>query len=70
MSEEIPQYDLKLSYDELANHIFTSLINLAYVPGEDEVLDIADIVFEFIFDMLIDAGIELHAISELEEGEE
>lgn len=37
-----------LNYDAVAQHLFESLIDDGYAPGEDEILDLTDIVMDLI----------------------
>ena len=38
---------LHLDYNDVANYVYNNLIDLGYVPTEDEVLDVADIMYDF-----------------------
>lgn len=46
----------ELHYDDVAEHVFTCLIDMGYAPNEDELFDIADIVFDFAVNLHLQLG--------------
>lgn len=58
-----------LNYNDVADHIFQRLLDLGYVPESDEVLDLSDIIFEFLVTFIAATGAEMQFI-EYEEGDE
>jgi hypothetical protein len=63
-------YDFQLNYDDLAEHIYTELIDLGYAPEGDEVLDIADFMMDFILNLFANAGVEMYMLEDDTEGED
>lgn len=39
--------------DDIADFMFTSLVDLGYVPSEDEFMDIVDIVVDLLINFLL-----------------
>lgn len=71
MKEEQPSYnftkggsamkemEVVINTGEIADYFFTELIRRGYVPDEDEVQELADIMFDFLIDKrIIDEDIE------------
>lgn len=57
---------LHLDYNDVANYVYNNLIDLGYVPTEDEVLDVADIMYDFTLQFANLMGIPM-VIEEIEE---
>lgn len=55
---------LRLDYDDLAEYMFSSLVELGYAPEGDEVLDITDIVYDFAIQLVASFGIEIVIMEE------
>lgn len=55
---------LRLNYDDLAEYMFSSLVELGYAPEGDEVLDITDIVYDFAIQLVASFGIEIVIMEE------
>lgn len=72
MDKELPDNNgLLLNYDHVAEYVYANLIDLGYVPTEDEVLDLADILYDFVLMLLPMFGIEVFIFDEQDElGEE
>lgn len=61
---DVPKNALMLNYNDVAEYVYVNLIDLGYVPTEDEVLDIADILYDFMLMLLPMFGIEVHIFDE------
>jgi hypothetical protein len=44
---------LWINPDEIQDFVYTSLVDLGYVPSEDEMSDIVDIVSDFLINFLL-----------------
>lgn len=66
----MPENALRLDYNNLAEYMFSSLVELGYAPDGDEVLDITDIVYDFAIQLVASFGIPVVVIDEQEEFEE
>lgn len=67
--KESEQEPFELHYDKVAEYVFECLVDAGYAPSGDEVLDIADIVFNFAVDLHIQLGGETEYRFIDEEGE-
>lgn len=47
-----------LNYDGVADHIYNRILELGYVPTSNEVIDIVDIVYEYLVNLLDFLGLE------------
>jgi hypothetical protein len=58
--------DVIFTYDEVAQHLFESLVEMGYAPAEDEILDITDIVMDLIlhFHLMMGGEVEMMVIEE------
>lgn len=65
---KLPTYEL--DYDDVAEYVYENLIDLGYTPDSDEVLDIADMMFDFIIMMFSSNGAQVVIMTEDEDGEE
>lgn len=48
-----------LTYDELATFLWEGLLALGYVPEHGEILDIADLTFSFVINLVQAMGVEI-----------
>lgn len=46
----------ELHYDTVANYVFERLVDMGYAPTEDETLDMADMVFDFVLNLHVQMG--------------
>ena len=46
------EYDFIISEEGIAEYIFAALIEYGYVPESDEILDLAEIIFEYVIQLL------------------
>lgn len=65
--EQPKEFDMMLSYDDVADYVFEGLVDLGYVPESDEVLDIADLFFDFILQFMANSGVQVLLMVEDEE---
>lgn len=63
------QHAMQLNYKDVAECVFQKLIELGYVPVSDEVLDISDIVFEMVINVIASTGANIIFMSESEDGD-
>jgi hypothetical protein len=56
MNPEEEEKVFRLDYDDVATRLFESLVDLGYAPGEDELLDLADVVMDIYIDLHIQMG--------------
>lgn len=68
--ENIPENAFRFSYDDVAEYVYNNLIDLGYVPTEDETLDMADIMYDFVLMLLPSFGVEVIIIEGMDESEE
>lgn len=61
------QFDMVLDFDDVAEYVHGSLIELGYVPTSDETLAIADIMFNFIIQLMAHTGAQVTIMEEEEE---
>jgi hypothetical protein len=61
--------ELYLSETKIADFIYSELIRKAYVPSSDEVLDLAEIVFDYIITFLLENNLAIVELHSEEEGE-
>lgn len=59
-------YDFYISEAEIGEILYSELIDLGYVPESDEILDLAEIVFEMFVTLLMSLGTQV-ALGEDEE---
>ena len=61
---------LYISYNDIAQYIFESLVGLGYAPGEDETLDLTDMVMDLILSILMEADMTTHIVMGMKDAEE
>lgn len=62
--------DFLLTYDDVALHLFESLVDDGYAPSEDELLDLTDIVMDLIMHVHLMTGGTVDLLVSDEDGEE
>jgi hypothetical protein len=65
--EQLPEYDFYINYDDIADYLFEELTELGYAPGTDELLDLTDIVMDYILLVLTNGGVALYVENEGED---
>ena len=61
--------DMFVDENQIARYLYQRLIEDGYVPGTDEILDLAEYVMDFLMDIADMQGIEVE-VTELEEDED
>lgn len=56
MGEEERVVELEISVNDVAQYMFPRLLELGYAVTSDEILDIADILFDFLIYMVESKG--------------
>lgn len=61
--------ELKVSYDDVAQYMFESLVELGYAPDGEEMLDLTDLICNYILSMFHEVGVDVYVMEELEDEE-
>lgn len=67
---EPSEFDLVLDYDDVTEYMHDELLKKGYVPSSDELLDLGDIVFDLITQVLVHGGAEVHVMEKEVEDDE
>jgi hypothetical protein len=70
MSKDNEPEVFRLDYDDVAQHLFESLVSEGYAPSEDELLDLTDIVMDLLLHVHLSTGGEAELIIEEDSEEE
>jgi hypothetical protein len=56
MNPENEKKVFEVNYDDIAQYLFEALVEDGYAPGEDELLDFADIVMDLLLYVHLETG--------------